>query len=91
MWQVPQAWRPKSFIRASTFAWSLARAASRSSSALVSRFLAAASNSDHFSQISGLAFDLSVSEPFGNSDRDVLGVDRDRLGVDHDRLDLARP
>src|SRR5512132_1561031 len=45
-----------------------ARAASRSFSDSVSMFLAAASNSGHFCQTSGLALDLSVSEPAGNSD-----------------------
>ncbi len=44
------------------------RAASRSFSDSTTIALDAASNSGHFCQISGLAFDFSVSEPCGNID-----------------------
>src|SRR5262245_22674355 len=66
-WQVPHAWRPKSLAIAWTWTSSLARAASRSLTDQLSRFFAALSNSLHFCQISGLAFDLSLVEPWGKS------------------------
>ena len=65
MWHVSQAFRTKSLTMDWVSSAFLAREASRSLSASVSRFLAAAWNSDHFCQISGLALDLSVSEPSG--------------------------
>ena len=52
---------------ASVAAASLVRAVSRSFTAHCPMFFAADSNSGRFCQISGLAFDFSVSEPSGNS------------------------
>src|SRR6185369_14031465 len=67
-WQVPHAWRPKSFTTACVASASPVWAVSRSFTDHVSRFLAALSNSGHFSHISGLAEDLSgFREPCGNS------------------------
>src|SRR6267142_2104663 len=74
-WQVPHAWRPKSFTTACVASASPVWAVSRSFTDHVSRFLAALSNSGHFCQISGFAADFSgFSEPSGNSGTICLAV-----------------
>jgi len=65
VWQAPHASRPNVPTVVVTAAASFATAWSRSVPARFSRFFAAAWNSGHFCQISGFAFDLSVSDPSG--------------------------
>src|SRR5262249_17068955 len=77
VWHVPHDSRPKSFMMASVAAAFLLRAASRSFSEFIWKFLASASNSDHFCQISGLALDSGVIEPSGNS----FGISRAFIAI----------
>src|SRR4029077_16653140 len=65
VWQVPHAFRPKSFTMSWVSCSFFALAASRSFSDWTSRFFAARSNSGHFCQTSGLALDFSVPDPSG--------------------------